>query len=320
MLLTGANIPITELASTTPIRLRLLKTLLTTPWIAFVPIFPEEVIDEFDAEISTQLVVSTVDGGKEFVSDNTAPKPRTWNVKGYIKGIPYIELTSWFMPSLSAQKLIIDSAIRLRRPLPFRTSEGEIVKVLVKNRKYISTPDNMNTLKIELLVQEFLQFNIDALVNGAVASEVAKQSIPQLGTLMGAAVQFGGAVIAATVEGAAVLLSEKEDSYMQKRRPGAIERYTMPSGDTTLARFALSANTELGTIDFEFYYIEDQWHVDYNLVKPVVGEVSGLRTGVVRPNVIQLPDAPDYSIRFVTEADTITQSNIWLVVLEVLIW
>ena len=63
MLLSGSNVPITELANTNSARIRLLKTLLTTPWLAYVPIWPEEVVDELDAEISTQLVVSTVDGG-----------------------------------------------------------------------------------------------------------------------------------------------------------------------------------------------------------------------------------------------------------------
>lgn len=319
MLLSGSNVPITELANTNSARIRLLKALLTTPWLAYVPIWPEEVVDELDAEISTQLVVSTIDGGKEFVSDNTAPKPRTWNIKGYIKGIPYIELTNWFMPSLSAQKLIIDSAIRLRRPLPFRTNEGEIVKVFVKNRKYLSSPDNMNAIKIELLVQEFLQFNIDALVNGAIASEVAQSSIPQLGTFMGAAVQFGGVVAVKLLEDATAIAATAVE-YYEKRQPSTVEEYDLPSGDETIEHFTFSCNSFLGTLEFEFNYIDLVWYVNYNLVKPVTGYQSDLRSCTVKPNVIQQPDTPDYSIRFVTDAEQVNKSNIWTIKLEVLIW
>lgn len=209
MRLTGANVPLAQLTS--PSALRLLRNLLTLPYLGFVPIHPESFVTKRAAEVSTQLIISQNIGGKEFVTDNIAPGPRIWMLKGYISGIPYIELSNWFMPSLVAQKLVIDAWYTSRKPVPFRTTDGELLTVLIKELSFLEEPDNMNTVKVEATLQEinFLSVGIAAVANATAAA--TSKSVPIAGRAIGTGLVLGGAVVTRVVSGS-TRVAEEEDN------------------------------------------------------------------------------------------------------------
>ena len=186
--------------STTLGLVQLLRKLLTLPTLAYVPIHLESFINEKEAEVSTQLLISQAIGGKEFVTDNIAPGPRIWTIKGYLKGIPYIEIFNYFMPSLLAQKIILDFAYNSRKPIPFKTTDGEVLDVLIKKRTYIEEPDNMNSVKIELVLQELNYLSVASSIAGAVTEQAGKKSLFKTASANGAALSFGVVAVVAIAD------------------------------------------------------------------------------------------------------------------------
>ena len=189
MRLVGSSVPIGDITGASA--LRLARNLLTLPALAFVPIHPVSFRTVREAEVSSQLLISQEAGGKEFVTDNTAPGPRFWTIDGYISGIPYVELSCWFMPSLLLQKLVIDTAHKSRKPVIFRTTDGEIVNVLIRKNEFIEEADNMNTVHIQAIVQEINNLTVKSSVDTGSTDEAAKSSMPSTGTLMGVALAAG---------------------------------------------------------------------------------------------------------------------------------
>lgn len=200
MRLVGSSVPIGDITGASA--LRLARNLLTLPALAFIPIHPSDFTTTREAEISTQLLISQEVGGKEYITDNIAPGPRYWKINGYISGIPYAELTNWFMPSLLLQKLVIDTAYKSRKPVIFRTTDGEVVNVLIKQCVFIEEADNMNTVKISALVQEYNFLTVKSSVNTSGTDEAAGLSTPKSGFISGLA--LAGGLAAATLVGVLV--------------------------------------------------------------------------------------------------------------------
>lgn len=167
-----------------------LKQLLSLPLLGYIPIFSDSFIVERSAEISTQMLISNeLDGGKQFVTDNIAPMPRVWTVKGYLRGIPYVELSHWFMPSLLVQKLFLETQYLSRRALMFRTVDGELVDVLIKRLSFINSPDNASTVQLEFTVQEL---NVLTILSSVVGSQM-NNSQPVIGSVPGKVGDIGQA-------------------------------------------------------------------------------------------------------------------------------
>ena len=49
-----------------------------------VPLQCESYKEVLPSELSQQLIIDSSAGKKQFITDNIAPKPRTWEIKGYI--------------------------------------------------------------------------------------------------------------------------------------------------------------------------------------------------------------------------------------------
>ena len=57
------------------------------------------------SDISQQLIIDSNAGKKLYVSDNIAPRPRTWDIKGYIGADPWELLASPLLQITQANKL-----------------------------------------------------------------------------------------------------------------------------------------------------------------------------------------------------------------------
>jgi len=337
MTLTGANVPITQLTSASA--LRLLRNLLTLPYLAFVPIHPETFNTRRTSEVSTQLIISQIIGGKEFITDNVAPGPRIWTMKGYISGIPYIELSNWFMPSLMIQKLIIDNARTSRKAVPFRTTDGEILNVLIKECSFIEEPDNMNTLKIEVTLQEL---NVLTVTSSAAAISSTEKglakSLPLVGKSLGKALAIGGTALgyvlvvgtlvvtsvinavaalkAKAIEAEQTILATATDLLSDEQAIKVKSMTTVPmpvpSSADPVENFSYSVVLPIGTIYFTYTYIDSLWHITTKLVNTV--------SYVLTPNILLNPLATDFSLMYLSEHESVSLDGITSTELVIIIW
>ena len=147
-----------------------------------VRIEPTSYRTEYTAEISEQLLVN-VQGGKEFLTDNIAARPRQWRIAGYIPGdvlsdilgvasavaglpginVPYIstalslsaQITNMLQPQLSAKQKYLESLFYGRSTFQFKTRDNETVSNAVMSELMIErTADAQNKLGIQVVIRE----------------------------------------------------------------------------------------------------------------------------------------------------------------------
>lgn len=128
---------------------------LNQPSLCYVPIQSESLTMRRTADIGTTMLISQTDQRKEYVTDNTAPRPRTWSGSGYITAlVPLLENYLVIKPTIQAQVAILDAASDSRQPVKFKTDTGEVVDVLIQDLQISSTPKGMNARQITYTVQE----------------------------------------------------------------------------------------------------------------------------------------------------------------------
>ena len=144
-----------------------------------------------DADISSQLIVSETGGtaspggsvsGKNWITDNIAPKPRNWELKGYI-GFNYgATLTSvattigqqlagpLFQDQLQKSKRLLREMRISRQALCFQTPNGEeLIWVGIKNLQITDDPIVLNQIPIAMTLQEIpiLQYDANGTIVGS---------------------------------------------------------------------------------------------------------------------------------------------------------
>lgn len=128
---------------------------LNQPSLCYVPIQSESLTMRRTADIGTTMLISQTDQRKEYVTDNTAPRPRTWSGTGYITAlVPMFESYLVIKPTIQAQQAILEAAADSRQPVKFKTDSGEVVDVLIQDLQITSIPKGMNVRQISYTVQE----------------------------------------------------------------------------------------------------------------------------------------------------------------------
>ena len=180
---------------------RALLEALSNPSLCFVPIYCEEFRRERVAEISTSMIMAQAEGKKQFVTDNTAPHPRTWTMTGYLRSlIPYLESTLLFKPTILLQKFVLDQAMISGEAVPFKTNDGEIVDVLISHLVMTDTPQSQSSVKISATVQEIPYMTSEDLsleeLSTASKASVPVQAIATIGSAatIGTVTQIIGAL------------------------------------------------------------------------------------------------------------------------------
>jgi len=102
------------------------------------------------------LIIDSNAGKKLYVSDNIAPRPRTWDLKGYIGADPWELLASPLLQITQAKKLGYLREMRdSREMLVFKTKNGgELVFVGIKDLTIDSDPAVQNRIPVSLSLQE----------------------------------------------------------------------------------------------------------------------------------------------------------------------
>jgi len=127
-----------------------------------------------DDDISSQLIINETQGGKAWISDNIAPKPRTWELSGYIGPSPGMALlnvangliigelaTPLLQDDVQKSKNKLRSMRTSRQALVFRTPNGEeLVWVGIKHMDLEKQPLVQNQVPVTMTLQEIpiLQF------------------------------------------------------------------------------------------------------------------------------------------------------------------
>ena len=181
-------------------------TALSQPSLCFIPIESESLTMRRAVDIGTTMLISQVDQKKEYITDNAAPRPRTWNGSGYIKNlIPYLENGLVIKPSLQVQMALLDAAADSRQPVKFKTDTGEVVDVLVQDLQIASTTKGTNAKQVTYTVQEVkilnntVLYDLDKELSEASAKSIPARALTNLGK--------NSAAVTGTVDAAAALLS-----------------------------------------------------------------------------------------------------------------
>ena len=161
---------------------------LNQPSLCYVPIQSESLSMRRTVDIGTTMLIGQVDQKKDYITDNSAPRPRTWTVSGYITSlIPIFENYLVIKPSLQVQAAILDAAADSRQPVKFKTDTGEIVDVLVQDLQITSIPKGNNVKQVSFTVQEVkvlensILFDADTYLNAAGAKSIPVRALTNLG-------------------------------------------------------------------------------------------------------------------------------------------
>lgn len=161
---------------------------LNQPSLCYIPIQSESMTMRRSVDIGTTMLISQSDQKKDYITDNSAPRPRTWAGSGYITSlIPLFENYLVIKPSLQVQMAILDAAADSRQPVKFKTDTGEVVDVLVQDLQISSTPKGNNVRQVTYVVQEVkvLENSIfdvtDRVLNKTGLSSVPLRAITNLG-------------------------------------------------------------------------------------------------------------------------------------------
>lgn len=183
--------------------LALAKTLITTPTLIntkikqgavyAIPLDVETNQKRASAEVSESLVITS--NAKEYISDNVAPGSRSWQLSGYIKGIPQLEPTNYFQPFVQLHTDILWSWFLNGAVLTFKDGNAQIYpNVVIKDLQTAQQKDSANatpftmTLK-EINILEMSPFDLAENMTGRLNK--LKKSLPAIGTAIGMPADLG---------------------------------------------------------------------------------------------------------------------------------
>lgn len=236
-----------------------LKTILDSlnqPTLCFVPIQSEKLTVRRTADIGTTMLISQTNQTKEYITDNAAPRPRTWSGNGYISSlVPDVENGLWLKPSLLVQQSILEAAADSRQPVKFKTDTGEVVDVLVADLQITSTPKGAGYREVTYTVQEvkilensFQLGDISAqLTNKAATKSIPLRSMLNLG---GNVPLYLGAAEAAIalLKSPSEVQEEIEESTKENNQDYGSVTMTLTGQDTTPGKYTFSTFTAVNTV------------------------------------------------------------------------
>lgn len=112
-----------------------------------IPILTESVKLVHSVDIPSTMVIDETTRNKNFVTDNTAPRPRVWTVSGYLTSLaPTIESYMIIKPTLLLQRKILELAINSRDKVKIKLNTGEIIDVYIQQLSIVDNTMCSNAL------------------------------------------------------------------------------------------------------------------------------------------------------------------------------
>ena len=151
---------------------------LSSPTLCYVPISCDSLEENNEADVANTMIIAQNTGLKSYMTDNVAPKPRTWDIHGYITAlVPIIEDYLLVKPTLLTQRLLLNNAFKSRDTVPFKTDTGEILDVVIVRLKMKSLANAQNAYEITATVQEVDVLDTSTTATALNLSGVAKSSV-----------------------------------------------------------------------------------------------------------------------------------------------
>ena len=151
---------------------------LSSPTLCYVPISCNSLEENNEADVANTMIIAQNTGLKSYMTDNVAPKPRTWDIHGYITAlVPIIEDYLLVKPTLLTQRLLLNNAFKSRDTVPFKTDTGEILDVVIVRLKMKSMANAQNAYEITATVQEVDVLDTSTTATALNLSGVAKSSV-----------------------------------------------------------------------------------------------------------------------------------------------
>lgn len=149
-----------------------------------IPILTESVKLVHSVDIPSTMVIDETTRNKNFVTDNTAPRPRVWTVSGYLTSLaPTIESYMIIKPTLLLQRKILELAINSRDKVKIKLNTGEIIDVYIQQLSIEDNAKAMNASIINVTVSEAVTLNTCVLSSLADLNKSQTMSLPSSNNL-----------------------------------------------------------------------------------------------------------------------------------------
>ena len=176
--------------------LTLVKTLIenpclistTSPYIFAINLESESYRQYSDADVAESVVISTDTDAKKYIADNVAPHSWTWELSGYIPGLPEIEKTNLYTPIVATNRLFLRKAFEKGLRLRFKDIYNKVWdNVVIQSFELATEADCKNKQPFRMTLKK-----IDTLSNKSDAAELGIELAEiQAGSIAGAAASYG---------------------------------------------------------------------------------------------------------------------------------
>lgn len=130
------------------------------PNLEGIPIKSPEISVTRDVDVADYGVIMDESYMHTHVVDNAVPKPRVWNVQGYLESNWGADIGLILKPSLQFQAKMLDGYAQSRRPLWFKTDENEFVRVQISSLSFNRKAEWMNGCQVTLQLKEFVPLEL----------------------------------------------------------------------------------------------------------------------------------------------------------------
>jgi len=186
----------TLIASNAAAALGVIKQYTTNPKVGGVLVQATRFDCIMDAEVSRHVLIN-LQQGLQNVMDNVAPGPRTWEIEGYVGGLPG-ELTSLYMPSLSLMVKFLDMQFNMRQMTFLIDPQFRTYNVFIASFRYSYEPSTQNRVPVKLSLVEVTILKADIGSQATVPTDQANASA-QPGQPFGASANLGSTAANANV-------------------------------------------------------------------------------------------------------------------------
>lgn len=130
------------------------------PNIEGIPIISPSIQVSREVTVSDYGVIMDSGYMKKNVVDNAVPRPRTWEINGYLTSKWGIDIGFTMKPSLVMQAKTLDAFAQSRKPLWFKTDEFEFVRTQITNLTINRKAEVMNAYEVSITLKEFVPLEI----------------------------------------------------------------------------------------------------------------------------------------------------------------
>lgn len=191
------GLPTQTILDMNPVFQGVIRALETVGLARGIPIFASSQKEVGKNNIGDQILLRSSELGTSVVTDNIAPLPRTWEIKGYLSptnnlldtDIPgvYEVYCSGLVVALQSIKNYFRYLRLIRAPFKFTTRMGETIDVLMEDYEFVDEPESEWATAITLRLREYIALSVAG--NGLGYN----LNMPDAGSLFGASAQYTSA-------------------------------------------------------------------------------------------------------------------------------